>query len=70
MDVQTALGRYLEAADAVAPGFVEGLAARIAEELRTGSPEPAPGQRCFGACCANPRSNAPVAPGLASEPLP
>ena len=25
MDVQTALGRYLEAADAVAPGFVEGL---------------------------------------------
>lgn len=52
------------------PGFVDGLAGRIAEELRTGSPEPRPGQRCFGGCCANPRSNAPVVPGLATDPLP
>ena len=52
------------------PGFVDGLAARIAEELRTGSPDPLPGQRCFGGCCANPRSNAPVVPGLAIDPLP
>ncbi len=50
-------------------GFVDGLAGRIADELRTGSPEPGPGQRCFGDCCANPRSNAPVVPGLARDPL-
>jgi protoporphyrin/coproporphyrin ferrochelatase len=52
------------------PRFVDDLAARIAAELRTGSPEPAPGQRCFGGCCANPRSNAPTVPGLAIDPLP
>jgi ferrochelatase len=51
-------------------GFVDGLARRIAVELRTGSPEPRPGQRCFGGCCANPRSSAPVVPGLAIDPLP
>ncbi|MGC3993664.1 MAG: ferrochelatase [Propionicimonas sp.] len=50
------------------PGFVADLAARIATELRTGSPEPGPGQFCFGGCCANPRRDAPVAPGLAQDP--
>jgi len=51
------------------PAFVNGLAARIADELRTGSAEPQPGQRCFGGCCANPRSSAPVVPGLDRDPL-
>jgi ferrochelatase len=51
------------------PRFVDGLAGRIAEELRTGSPVPRPGQRCFGGCCANPRSDAPVVPGLAIDPV-
>ena len=51
------------------PAFVAGLAERIAKELRTGSAEPGPGQRCFGECCANPRSNAPVVPGLDLDPL-
>ena len=49
------------------PAFVADLAARIATELRTGSPEPAPGQFCFGGCCANPRRGAPVVPGTARE---
>lgn len=51
------------------PAFVAGLADRIAAELRTGSPAAGPGQFCFGGCCANPRREAPVTPGLAQEPL-
>lgn len=51
------------------PGFVSALAARIATELATGSPEPREGQFCFGACCANPRRELPVAPGLAQDAL-
>lgn len=51
------------------PAFVAALAGRIADELRTGSPEPGPGQFCFGGCCANPRREAPVAPATAQEPL-
>jgi ferrochelatase len=51
------------------PAFVAALAGRIADELRTGSPEPAPGQFCYGGCCANPRREAPVAPATAQEPL-
>lgn len=50
------------------PAFVRDLAGRIAEELRTGSPEAGPGQFCFGGCCANPRREAPVVPGAAQEP--
>lgn len=51
------------------PGFVQALAGRVADELRTGSPEPAPGQFCFGGCCANPRKEAPAVPGLAKDPV-
>ncbi len=50
------------------PAFVAALAGRIAEELRTGSPEPGPGQFCFGDCCANPRREAPVVAGVAQDP--
>lgn len=49
------------------PAFVRDLAARIAAELRTGSPAAGPGQYCFGGCCANPRRSAPAAPGTARE---
>ncbi len=51
------------------PAFVADLAGRIAAELREGSPAAGPGQYCFGGCCANPRSSAPVAPGTAREPV-
>lgn len=51
------------------PRFVGGLAARIAAELRTGSPVPAAGQFCFAGCCANPRRDAPVVPGIAQDPV-
>jgi ferrochelatase len=51
------------------PAFVGALAGRIAAELRAGSPEPAPGQFCYGGCCANPHRDAPVAPATAQEPL-
>ena len=47
------------------PAFVAALAGRIAAELRQGSPEPGPGQFCFGTCCANPRREAPGVPGVA-----
>lgn len=50
------------------PAFVAQLAARIATELRTGSPVPAAGQFCFGGCCANPRREAPTVPGLGLDP--
>lgn len=50
------------------PAFVAALAARIATELRSGSPEPGPGQFCFGGCCANPRREAPVVAGVAQDP--
>ncbi len=50
------------------PAFVAALAARIATELRTGSPEPGPGQFCFAGCCANPRREAPVVAGVAQDP--
>jgi ferrochelatase len=49
------------------PGFVAGLAGRIAAELREPSGDPEPGQFCFGECCANPRSHAPVVPGCARD---
>jgi len=52
------------------PRFVDDLATRIVAELRTGSPVPTAGQFCFGGCCANPRGEAPVVPGLAIDPLP
>ena len=51
------------------PGFVAGLADRIATELRTGSPEPGPGEYCHGGCCANPRREAPVVPGTSPGPV-
>lgn len=50
------------------PAFVAELAARIAAELRTGTPLPEPGQFCFGGCCANPRREAPAIPGLGLDP--
>lgn len=50
--------------------FVGDLAARIATELRTGSPVAAEGDYCFGGCCANPRRPAPVVPGVSRSPLP
>ncbi|MFT4108116.1 ferrochelatase [Propionicimonas sp.] len=50
------------------PGFVADLARRIADELRAGSPEPGPGQFCFGGCCANPHRDAPAAAGIAQGP--
>lgn len=50
------------------PAFVTALAERIADELRTGSPEPGPGQFCHGECCANPRREAPVVSGVAPGP--
>lgn len=50
------------------PAFVAALAARIATELRTGSPEPGPGQFCFAGCCANPRREAPVVAGVVQDP--
>lgn len=49
------------------PAFVAALAGRIADELATGSPEPAEGQFCFGSCCANPRRELPTVPGLAKD---
>jgi len=45
------------------PEFVAALAARIAEELAAPSPEPGPGQFCFGGCCANPRRELATVPG-------
>ena len=51
------------------PGFVLDLAARIATELRTGSPAAGPGQFCHGGCCRNPRRDAPVVPGTGSGPV-
>lgn len=50
------------------PRFVDDLAARIADELRTGSPAAAEGDFCFGGCCANPRRQAPVVPGASRTP--
>jgi ferrochelatase len=50
------------------PAFVDALAARVAEELATGSPEPSEGQFCYATCCANPRREAPTVPGLARQP--
>jgi ferrochelatase len=47
------------------PGFVSGLAGRIAAELRSPAGDPGPGQYCSGDCCSNPRSQAPVVPGCA-----
>lgn len=47
------------------PAFVAALVARIAAELRTGSPEPAPGALCSGDCCALPRGGKPTVPGVA-----
>jgi len=49
------------------PGFVAGLAGRIAEELRSPATAPGPGQFCFADCCLNPRSHAPVVPGCARD---
>ena len=49
------------------PGFVAGLAGRIAAELRDPAGDPGPGQFCFGTCCANPRSQAPVVAGCARD---
>ncbi len=49
------------------PGFVGTLADRIVTELATGSPDPAPGEFCYGTCCANPRRNAPTVPGLSRK---
>jgi ferrochelatase len=49
------------------PAFVDALADRIVTELSTGSPEPGPGEFCFGGCCANPRREAPTVPGLAQD---
>ena len=50
-----------------APRFVADLAARIADELRAGSPPAAQGQFCFGGCCSNPRREAPTVPGAAQS---
>lgn len=50
------------------PGFVDGLAGRIAAELRSPSPAAGSGQCCHGDCCLNPRSRRPVVPGLAGVP--
>ncbi|MCA0296849.1 MAG: ferrochelatase [Actinobacteria bacterium] len=50
-----------------APAFVGALAGLIATELATGSPEPGPGEYCYGGCCANPRREAPTVPGLSRD---
>ncbi len=50
------------------PRFVDELATRIAHELRTGSPPAREGDFCFGACCSNPRRQAPVVPGASRTP--
>lgn len=49
------------------PGFVAGLAGRIAAELRQPAGDPGPGQFCHGDCCVNPRSHAPVVAGCARD---
>lgn len=51
----------------VHPGFVSGLVGRIVAELREPAGDPGPGQFCFGDCCLNPRSSAPVVPGCARD---
>lgn len=49
------------------PRFVDDLAARIARELHVGPTTAAPGDLCFGQCCHNPRSQAPVEPACTTE---
>lgn len=49
------------------PRFVQGLAGRIAEELRSGPSTATEGDSCFGDCCRNPRSQAPVVPACRTE---
>lgn len=49
------------------PRFVEGLAERIADELRSGPSTATDGDSCFGDCCRNPRSQAPVVPACRTE---
>lgn len=49
------------------PRFVEDLADCIAAELRNGPTLAAPGDPCFGECCHNPRSQAPVEEACRTE---